>query len=88
LWHGTASSVVDLHEYVIDLDPSFQGSRAFDIEPDGTVIGYVIDSSGGTYAAKWSVIPEPRSLVLVSCIVIFLVPYRVLRVNAASTPGF
>ena len=74
VWSGTAGSYIDLQQFLPPSTPALVRSRAFGIAANGDIIGHVIDASGGVFAVKWSLIPEPSTLLLmISAILVLLI---------------
>ena len=65
LWHGTASSVVDLSSYLAPLNLSTDSSVAYGIAENGVIVGFATNLNK-MYAVMWTPVevPEPTSLLL------------------------
>jgi hypothetical protein len=72
LWNGSAESAVNLHAFLADVPIDFERSVAFDIGPDGTIVGFARDSESRSYAVMWRPIPEPTSGALLSSLLVVL----------------
>jgi len=70
-WMGTAESVIDLHSLLEDQTGlAFSQSLAVDVDRNGNVVGWG-DSASGRYAIRWTLVPEPTTLLLaaIACLV-------------------
>jgi hypothetical protein len=64
MWLGTASSVIDLHQYLQGLPQSFSFSQAGDIADNGQITGIAYNTTGQYYAVLWTPVPEPSDWLL------------------------
>lgn len=62
VWSGSAESAVDLHPFLAILPIAMHESYAYDVDDDGTIVGYAL-SYTVAYAVLWTPGPAPPVLV-------------------------
>jgi hypothetical protein len=84
-WFGSASSFIDLHEYLVGLPVAFTNSFASGVSSNGTIVGLALDSNFRNYAVMWSPIPEPAGLSLFAAAAVAPILFRRNRLGWFDT---
>lgn len=67
VWNGTAASAVDLHAFLIAVEPEYTDSVARGIDADGNIYGYANIGGTGYVAVRWTPVQTGACCIGVTC---------------------